>query len=169
MNITEYQQWAWNKCSEHGRNLEAAWVGVTFEAAEFGDVLKKRLYQDHPLDEALLKKLYTEAGDVVFYIAILAKVAGFELDGQLTGDRDLKLAKPKPLAALRETMKLINITTSLHLDKGHVFSSDVKYVTSMAFAYMQLDFKQVIATNVEKLNARYKDGFTKSESVNRKE
>ena len=52
-------------------------MGVAGEAGEVCDYLKKVVHHGHPLDAEKLKK---ELGDVLWYVAVCAKLAGFDLD-----------------------------------------------------------------------------------------
>lgn len=51
-------------------------LGITGEAGEVADILKKHLHHGHELDADHLAK---ELGDVLWYVANLAAVAGFKL------------------------------------------------------------------------------------------
>jgi NTP pyrophosphatase (non-canonical NTP hydrolase) len=78
-------------------------LGLTGEAGEVADYMKKVLGHGHPLDVSVLKR---ELGDVLWYVAALASLHGLGLE-------------------------------------------------------------DVARTNVEKLRARYPEGFTKEASLNR--
>lgn len=52
-------------------------LGLTGEAGEFADHVKKVVFQGHKLDKALLAK---ELGDQLWYIARSADLLGFTLD-----------------------------------------------------------------------------------------
>ena len=52
-------------------------MGLNGEAGEVIDILKKYMFQGHELDKEHLAK---ECGDVLWYIAILAKGLGYGLD-----------------------------------------------------------------------------------------
>ena len=52
-------------------------LGVTGEAGEVADVVKKVVGHGHPLDRAALVK---ELGDVLWYVAAIAHVLGSDLD-----------------------------------------------------------------------------------------
>jgi NTP pyrophosphatase (non-canonical NTP hydrolase) len=51
-------------------------LGVTGEAGEVADLIKKHLYQGHPLDR---EKVKGELGDVLWYVAGLARACGLTL------------------------------------------------------------------------------------------
>ena len=52
-------------------------LGVTGEAGEVADIVKKVVGHGHPLDRAALVK---ELGDVLWYVAAIAHVLGSDLD-----------------------------------------------------------------------------------------
>lgn len=78
MNLLEYQQLAMRSASKAGpaAQLAAAGLGVAGEAGEVADVIKKVLFHGHPLDQAAVEKLEKEAGDVLWYLALLADRLG---------------------------------------------------------------------------------------------
>lgn len=52
-------------------------MGLNGESGEAIDILKKHLFQGHPLDRAHLAK---ELGDVAWYLAITADAIGYDLE-----------------------------------------------------------------------------------------
>lgn len=52
-------------------------LGLTGEAGEVADLIKKALYHGHKLDSVEIKK---ELGDVMHYVAGLAEFLGFTLE-----------------------------------------------------------------------------------------
>lgn len=53
-------------------------LGLAGEAGEVADLIKKTLGHGHALESAVLQK---ELGDVLWYLAVLAKHFGMSLDG----------------------------------------------------------------------------------------
>ena len=82
MDFNDYQRAALrtaNTSAERARSDRLAnWaLGLTGEAGEIAEKMKKHLYHDHPLDhDALVKEL----GDVLWYLAVLSHEVGVELD-----------------------------------------------------------------------------------------
>ena len=80
MDLAEYQQLAartlgGNRTPE--QQLSNAALGLTGEAGEVAELIKKHLYHATPLDaDALVKEL----GDCLWYIAAVATVQGLSLD-----------------------------------------------------------------------------------------
>lgn len=77
MTINEYQALAMRTAEEKGRTWGNVGLGIAGEAGEVADIVKKYLYQGHPLDVEELKK---ELGDVAWYLALGATVAGVTLE-----------------------------------------------------------------------------------------
>lgn len=80
MTINEYQQKAMRTAEEKGRAWSNVGLGIAGEAGEVADVIKKYLHQGHPLDR---DKLLDEIGDVAWYLALAATVAGVTLESVL--------------------------------------------------------------------------------------
>jgi NTP pyrophosphatase (non-canonical NTP hydrolase) len=72
--------------------LNNAALGMTGEAGEFADQIKKWLYHKHPLDRAKLKK---EIGDVLWYCAQAAHGLGVSL-GAIAEENIIKLQERYP-------------------------------------------------------------------------
>ncbi len=83
-------------------------MGMCGEAGEAIDIVKKTIFQGHPLDEKAKEHLAKEIGDVLWYAATAAYAIGWT-------------------------------------------------------------FEDVMLMNLNKLSARYKDGFSPEESLHRKE
>lgn len=80
MNMNEYQDLAQttaNKTQERKLRLAVAGLGITGEAGEVADLIKKNLGHGHQLDPEALKK---ELGDVLWYVQEVAYLAGFTLE-----------------------------------------------------------------------------------------
>jgi len=66
----------WNHNLTQKDALLNATIGLTGEAGEVADLVKKTVYHGHPQD---LTKLSKEVGDVLYYVAVLSHIAGFDL------------------------------------------------------------------------------------------
>ena len=80
MTINEYQALAMRTAEEKGRTWGNVGLGIAGEAGEVADIVKKHLYQGHPMDH---EKLLEEVGDVAWYLALAATVAGVTLESVL--------------------------------------------------------------------------------------
>lgn len=88
MRVDEYQQEAMtllNPALTDKDVLMNALMGLCGESGEAIDVMKKHLFQGHPLDRA---KLMKELGDVAWYLAEAATGLGVPLSEILQGNLD---------------------------------------------------------------------------------
>jgi NTP pyrophosphatase (non-canonical NTP hydrolase) len=94
MDMNEYQALALRTASNTGpdRLLLNGVMGLCGEAGECIDVVKKHLFQGHELDRA---KLIDEAGDCLWYLAVLASALDVPLADIAGGNVD-KLKKRYP-------------------------------------------------------------------------
>ena len=88
----KYQELAMRTANPECRNLSNVGLGLTGEAGECADIIKKHLHHGHPLDKDKLKK---ELGDVAWYLALACEVNGFTLEEVLRENID-KLQKRYP-------------------------------------------------------------------------
>lgn len=95
LTANEYQQHALRTAGEHtGKDLLINGVmGLAGESGECIDMVKKHLFQGHPLDTTKLAK---ELGDVAWYLAVTAHSIGFKLEDVLQVNIDkLKARYPE--------------------------------------------------------------------------
>ena len=79
MNLDEYQEAAKRPAKQFIEWKEALCdfgMGVSGEAGEIANYLKKVVFHEHPLDPG---KLEEEIGDVLWYIAMLCNYTGLSL------------------------------------------------------------------------------------------
>ena len=76
MTGNEYQKLAMRTANEKCFNLANAGLGLSGEAGEATDIIKKHLFHGHELEKEHLAK---ELGDVMWYIALVATIIGFVL------------------------------------------------------------------------------------------
>lgn len=86
MNWNEYQDWAFSKAGEstvitQEVQLTVAALGLSGEAGEFTDTVKKILFHGKVLDLDLQLKMAHELGDVLWYVALAANAIGSTLSG----------------------------------------------------------------------------------------
>jgi len=86
MNMNEYQLLA-ERTANNGNPDELRFanfgMGISGEAGEVTDLLKKTVFHGHPLDK---NKLLKELGDVLWYVATIASTAGIDLDDVATAN-----------------------------------------------------------------------------------
>lgn len=87
-SLTDYQLAA-SRTHAAGQSMRDALanfgLGIAGEAGEAADLIKKHLFQGHPLDR---EKLKAELGDVLWYVAGIATKAGLDLSGVAQGNID---------------------------------------------------------------------------------
>ncbi len=66
-----------NKTLEPNEHITNAALGLTGEAGEVAEIVKKAMFQGHSLNR---EKIAEELGDVMFYIAYMADTIGMTLD-----------------------------------------------------------------------------------------
>jgi len=67
-------------------------LGLTGEAGEVTDIIKKHVSGSKPIDGEVVDKLKYEIGDVMWYIACLCDALGFDM-GEIAGLNIEKLRK----------------------------------------------------------------------------
>ena len=77
MNGNEYQKLAMRTANEECFNLANAGLGLSGEAGEATDIIKKHLFHGHKLKKEHLAK---ELGDVMWYVALNATIIGYDLE-----------------------------------------------------------------------------------------
>lgn len=79
MDFKQYQQQAIRtaKRVERSWDLNHAALGLTGEAGEFADAIKKHVIYNQPLDNA---NCIEELGDILWYCALAAEALGVDLD-----------------------------------------------------------------------------------------
>lgn len=95
MTLDEYQNLAMRTMApdtSHEKHLAVMGLGLTGEAGEVAELLKKHLGHGHELDNDKLEK---ELGDVMWYVAGLARVRGLTLE-RIAEKNVLKLMKRYP-------------------------------------------------------------------------
>lgn len=97
MNLNEYQAAAWNTAQypDAGKNLYYPALGLTGEAGEIANMIKKIMRDDNgQIREETKEELKGELGDVLWYVACLASELGHTLDDVAQHNVD-KLASRK--------------------------------------------------------------------------
>jgi NTP pyrophosphatase (non-canonical NTP hydrolase) len=77
MRGNEYQKLAMRTANEKCRTLGNAGLGITGEAGEAADIIKKHLFHGHELDK---DELIKELGDVAWYLAETAYALDVSLE-----------------------------------------------------------------------------------------
>ncbi|WP_107838403.1 nucleoside triphosphate pyrophosphohydrolase family protein [Metasolibacillus meyeri] len=98
MNFNEYQELAARTANEHEGELVNYGLGIAGEAGEVADLIKKAIFHGHTINNVEVKK---ELGDVLWYLANIARLAGLELNDIAQANID-KLKKRYPTGFNRE-------------------------------------------------------------------
>ncbi|MCS1393998.1 nucleoside triphosphate pyrophosphohydrolase family protein [Lysinibacillus boronitolerans] len=77
MKLNEYQLLATRTAAQHDNELVNYGLGIAGEAGEVADLIKKAMFHGHVIDQVEVKK---ELGDVMWYLANIARLAGLSLD-----------------------------------------------------------------------------------------
>ena len=95
ISMNDYQQLALRTAGNHGdfdRTLMYTALGLTGEAGETAEMIKKAFFHGHELDREKVKK---ELGDVLWYVAVMADALDMSLDDVAQHNID-KLARRYP-------------------------------------------------------------------------
>lgn len=79
-------------------------LGLTGEAGEVADLIKKAIFHRHGLEDATRAKLKKELGDVCWYVAAVCSGLGFTLEDVMQGNID-KLQERYPEGFTSEASK----------------------------------------------------------------
>lgn len=105
MELDQYQ-WTVTKRAKplegQAANLDHALYGIMSEAGEIADCIKKNVIYGKPLDEVNLRE---EAGDILWYVALLANTMGWKLS-EILDENDAKLEKRYPIGAYSDTQAI---------------------------------------------------------------
>ena len=156
-------------------------LGLAGESSEVVDEIREHLCHGHWLDRTHLTR---ELGDIFWYLAIASKALDVDLDTIFQTD------VVKQSDDLDSTQQLLNGALGLavtsgeiidlikkHLFQGHVLN-DIYIKSSLCCIYrylcvsadaLEIDVNTILQMNIDKLKARYPDGFEADRSINRKE
>lgn len=101
MQLNQYQELSARTANTHDNELANYGLGVTGEAGEVADIIKKTIFHGHDLDTDELRK---ELGDVLWYVSQIARVAGLTLE-EIAGANIDKLMRRYPEGFSQEASK----------------------------------------------------------------
>ena len=109
MDLNTYQECALTTANKElcpRDRLANAAMGLAGEAGETADLIKKHLFHDHPLDR---EKLKSELGDVLWYVAMLSRVLGMDLEEVATFNVEkLQARYPEGFSSVRSLRREAN-------------------------------------------------------------
>jgi NTP pyrophosphatase (non-canonical NTP hydrolase) len=77
MRLNEYQELSARTANKHDHELINYGLGLTGEAGEVADLIKKSQFHGHVVEKDEVKK---ELGDVLWYLSQVARIAGVTLE-----------------------------------------------------------------------------------------
>lgn len=92
LSLNDYQTISGRTANRHDYELANYGLGLTGESGEVADLIKKSMFHGHKVDKSEIKK---ELGDVLWYLANIATLAGLTLEEIATANVD-KLMKRYP-------------------------------------------------------------------------
>lgn len=92
MNLNEYQELSSRTANHHDYELTNYGLGLTGEAGEVVEIIKKSQFHGHDID---LTEMEKELGDVLWYVSQIARVSGLSLE-EIATKNILKLKKRYP-------------------------------------------------------------------------
>lgn len=102
VNFEEYQTLASRTAQIHEQALTNYGLGISGEAGEVAELIKKYAFHGHTLDKANLTK---ELGDVLWYISQIAKWADIPME-QVASENIEKLKRRYPNGFVQDRSKL---------------------------------------------------------------
>lgn len=125
------------------KTVMGLWVasGLAGEAGEVLDALKKGVFHQHGIDKVSLTK---EIGDLMWYLSGICSVCRFSLDTVWTHGQP-------PMFCGMTLFPLLDLVRALKLLVG----------------YLGLDISEIMQVNIEKLKARYPEGYSAEASIKR--
>ncbi|NJP37176.1 nucleoside triphosphate pyrophosphohydrolase family protein [Alkalicoccus luteus] len=97
MNLNEYQELSSRTANTHDNELINYGLGLTGEAGEVADMIKKTQFHGHDISKEEIEK---ELGDVLWYLSQIARVSGINLTDVAEGNiKKLKKRYPKGFTA----------------------------------------------------------------------
>ncbi len=180
MNIDEYQTLA---CRTMGdASLTTLALGIAGESGEVADLVKKHVGHSHELDREKLKE---ELGDVLWYVATMARALGcelrdlfpsysFESTTNCARKRALERAATGISASAGRVLILLNDSDgfSIGYEESQAlerFLAQLVLSINDACKTIGVEIEDVAAANIDKLRRRYPDGFSSERSRNREE
>lgn len=184
ITFNEYQGLAARTATKHDYELVNFAMGLDGESGELIDLVKKFLFHKHNVDKIKIKK---EAGDVLWYASQLARI--LKIDFTDAFDMLNKLAEEfNNLEDKNEVIMVSCLTLSEAVgnishyidrkvfEKKRVKKSGLRRELSKVLVNLYflittagLTIEEVAEGNIEKLKARYPEGFSSERSINRTE
>jgi NTP pyrophosphatase (non-canonical NTP hydrolase) len=160
MRLTKFQEQALRTMNTNlplEKQRQMCLYGMVGELGEIADHLKKHLFHKHKLDVVHFNK---EIGDLLWYVVVYAST----VDDNLEMIDIYQIPKTK--------MELLDIIMNIHwliyqLPRSVRSIDGLIWKIVQLARYLRISIDQAMNTNIEKLQARYPDGFSPEASINR--
>lgn len=179
----QYQSLASRTAPKHEDEKINFAMGIAGESGELIDLVKKFIFHKHQIDKIKIKK---EAGDVLWYISQLMRIYDITFEDAFATlkkyDELIELIKLHGNPDRLLKVSCLNLSQSVGNVSGYVDMSEFytidKLKGNLANALKNFYFiikiagltiEEVAEANIEKLKARYPDGFDPEKSINRVE
>jgi NTP pyrophosphatase (non-canonical NTP hydrolase) len=182
LTFNEYQGLAARTANKHDNEEYNYILGLDGETGELVDAVKKCTFHGHVIDKVYVKK---EAGDVLWYSSQLARL--FDIDLSDTFDKFDQMRELYDNTNQKQVMIISSINISKAVGIAAAFMYEringnflhrlnlerqlVSILTDLSFLLIiaGLDIREVAQANLDKLMARYPEGFSEERSINREE
>jgi NTP pyrophosphatase (non-canonical NTP hydrolase) len=164
INYNNYEELASTTCKDLGSeaaNIMHMKMGIITEAAEVIDILKKKHAYGKEIDVPHLKE---ELGDLLWYAANYCKFVEIDFANIIDNIGYESLYDRSSNFSLYELMELITINATA-LDTNSIY--DIIDLTLYAIEIIDGNLDEVLTTNINKLAARYPEGFSSYYALNR--
>ncbi|MBQ6715785.1 MAG: nucleoside triphosphate pyrophosphohydrolase family protein [Clostridia bacterium] len=186
MNLNEYQAKALRTSGEGHDRIENGLMGLMGECGEIVDLLKKHIFQSSIDADLPVDKLEKETGDVLWYCAEFATGMGMKLSEVASYEenysscmalRERFMARVSRLCLKRTAISMLSYAVEAY---QHFYDRDDLYLTLWSVSRLMalinhlcktldMPITHVMEQNIEKLLARYPDGFDPERSMHRPE
>jgi NTP pyrophosphatase (non-canonical NTP hydrolase) len=180
MNFAEYQPLAMRTAVDLGRykGTQHASLGLTTEAGELCDMIKRNIAYGKPLDNV---NAIEEVGDIMWYLALLADTYGETL-GNLEIDRRTLLGVKQRmagedlativLAIAHMCAQLVDVSVEDEVTEGtHEYThGEVQALLTILAAFclrMNSTIEYAMDRNIAKLQKRFPEKFSADRALNR--
>lgn len=153
--------------------------GLEGEFGELIDVIKKFMFHGHEFNDAVKNKCVKEIGDLCWYIAVICEEMNLDISEDYVFYTDLYNDKFQNIMCILNDMKQskdfiyykINNYGPSFKEKFTLDKETIKLIYLICYLceLLEIDFKEVLTTNIKKLNDRYNGQFSIEKSINRKE
>ena len=163
VTVDNYEELASTTCKDLG-SLEAnnthMQMGIYTESAELIDVLKKNLAYGKDIDWVNVKE---EIGDAFWYLANFCKMNDMKFSEEVASANDWITGFTKDKTMYDELKFIMTCTTNLSANFDIVLGNYLSIITS----YTEFTLDEILQVNIDKLAARYPEGFNSYYALNR--